>query len=782
VTSSALSSRTDPEINEQKYEWGVRIFDRLKHLLGVNIKLHHEQGQVEAGDIFLFNHFARMETFIPQYLIFHESGAFCRSVAAHQFFEGNEAFAKLLMDVGALPNNYPRLLPLLAENVLRGRKIVVFPEGGMVKDRRVVDERGEFSIYSRTAATRRKHHTGAARLAIGLAVFKQAVLIQDRRGDRELLQRWTEAVGLESRYALIEAARKPVGIVPANITFYPLRVGENALLKGVELFNRNLSDRIVEELIVEGNLLLRATDMDIRLGDLIAPESEWRWWERAIIGYLVRRVRRTEDIFDLGRGMPPRDQQMCALGLRASIERLRDRYMEQMYRSVTVNLSHLASHVILASLDRGQSCLPMPLFRTSLYLAIKRLQGHAEIHLHRGLCDPAVYAELLERTTEPLAQLLRSATETQLIEIKDDVICFMPKLSEEHAFDEIRIENPIEVYANEVRPLGEVITGLGSVLDEAAAASRRDLALLRFDDERAALKWAKFIFSKPRYQEINQHETATAAPDPFLFRPENPRRIGVLLVHGLLASPAEVRDFGEKLSALGYTVLGLRLRGHGTSPWDLRETTWEDWLESVKRGFAILRELADEVCCVGFSTGGALSLVLASESPVGLRGVVAVCTAIKYKNRNMRFVPLMHGANRIVRWLSSYEGIMPFRPNQSEHPHINYRNVPIRALYELTQLNDKLKKALKQITCPVTLIQATDDQVVDPDSANTIYDLLKTEDKRLFWVESKRHGILHEDIGETHQHIIELLSYLEIAAAVDSDEQPVPAAEVPSGS
>ena len=32
----------------------------------------------------------------------------------------------------------------------------------MVKDRRVVDRHGEFSIYSRTARERRKHHAGAA--------------------------------------------------------------------------------------------------------------------------------------------------------------------------------------------------------------------------------------------------------------------------------------------------------------------------------------------------------------------------------------------------------------------------------------------------------------------------------------------------------------------------------------------------------------------------------------------------------------------------------------------
>ncbi|MCP5143397.1 MAG: hypothetical protein H6978_01085 [Gammaproteobacteria bacterium] len=290
----------DPQLdlNPQVYERLARWFERVRHLLGLNIKLHHEKGQVEAGDIFLFNHFARMETFIPQYLIYQACGAFCRSVAAGQFFHGNESLAKLLIDVGAVPNDHPHLLALLAANVLRGRKVVVFPEGGMVKDRRVIDSAGEYSIYSRKARVRRKHHTGAARLAIGLEIFHRAVLRQDQRGNREILQQWADAAGLQSRYALVEAARRPVAIIPANITFYPLRIQENLLVRGVELFKGNLSERALEELIVEGNLLLKRTDMDIRLGDPLMLFHDARWWEKPLVEHLSRRVQSLEHAFE----------------------------------------------------------------------------------------------------------------------------------------------------------------------------------------------------------------------------------------------------------------------------------------------------------------------------------------------------------------------------------------------------------------------------------------------------------------------------------------------------
>ena len=121
----------------------------------------------------------------------------------------------------------------------------------------------------------------------------------------------------------------------------------------------------------------------------------------------------------------------------------------------------------------------------------------------------------------------------------------------------------------------------------------------------------------------------------------------------------------------------------------------------------------------------------------------------------------MHGANRIMNWLSSYEGVMPFRPNESEHPHINYRHIPLRGLYELTRVASHLNSVLDAVHCPVCLVQATGDRVVDPVSASIAYDKLGTAQKELHWIESNRHGILNEDIGETHARVLDFLARME---------------------
>jgi len=131
------------DINEGTYDWCVKSFHALRNTLGVNLKVHHDLDLSEQGDIFLFNHFARFETIVPPYIIHKACGSYCRTVADHALFEGNERVSSFLRSVGAVPNTMPGLLPFLAAEILSGRKVVIFPEGGMVKDRRVMDDEGE---------------------------------------------------------------------------------------------------------------------------------------------------------------------------------------------------------------------------------------------------------------------------------------------------------------------------------------------------------------------------------------------------------------------------------------------------------------------------------------------------------------------------------------------------------------------------------------------------------------------------------------------------------------
>ncbi|MCP5150344.1 MAG: alpha/beta fold hydrolase [Ectothiorhodospiraceae bacterium] len=756
-----------PELNPSTYQWSVRLFTILRRLARVNIQLHDPDDMVHQAEIFLFNHFARFETFIPQYLIYRETGAYCRSVASGEFFVAGDPFSSYLLRVGAIPNARTDLLPLLAREILRGRKVVLFPEGGMVKDRRVLDASGAYSVYSRSAGSRRKHHTGAAVLALVVDAFKAAVRELERRGEHGRLADWAEALGLGDREALAAAAGRPTLLAPANITFFPLRIDDNLLRRGAELLNRGISRRMAEELLIEGNILLRDTDMDIRLGAGVAVDERWRWWERRLVARFLTNLESLEAVFALAPGRGKAAERVVAWSLRRHVPRLRDECMRRMYAGVSVHLSHLASRALMAAVEGGARDVPLGAFRRQIYLAVKALQREVDVPLHRSLRDPDAYGGLLGGRCAALDELLTTAQAARLLQLDAGGVSLLPKLRREHDFDAVRLENPLEVYANEVAPVGAVARALGIAREQARAIDAASLARLRFDDLVRSHAFDRARFSRPEHQSVNALETATADGAPFLLEPPVPRPLAVVMIHGFLASPAEMRPLGERLAAAGHVVVGARLRGHGTSPWDLRARTRADWVASVRAAVEVAAGLAPRVCLVGFSTGAAIALQLAAELPDRVDAVVAAAVPLRMRNRNLVLVPFVHGANRVMQRVRGDRDFLAFTPNAPENPDINYRHIPVRGAYELRLLVRETERCLGRVRCPVLVMQGDADPVVDPASARVVERGLDAARTTLRIVRSDLHGIVRRDVDGSHRAVLGWLAGLRLDAAPD---------------
>lgn len=85
---------------------------------------------------------------------------------------------------------------------------------------------------------------------------------------------------------------------------------------------------------------------------------------------------------------------------------------------------------------------------------------------------------------------------------------------------------------------------------------------------------------------------------------------GVLLLHGMSDSPYSLRALGETLQRRGYTVVGLRMPGHGTLPSGLLEVQWQDMAAVVRLGMQYLAQQlpGKPLYIVGYSTGAPLAL------------------------------------------------------------------------------------------------------------------------------------------------------------------------------
>lgn len=751
VSQKETEASSAYDIDTEVYDKAVRLFRFAKRFLHIHIQLHDPDKFVEQAQIFVFNHFARFETLIPPYLIYECCGAYCCAIAHRELFEINDNLTEFLMATGAIPHDHPNLFPLLATQILRGRKVIIFPEGGMVKDRRVIDRKGHYSIFSRTTHERRKQHTGAAVLGLGLDIFKQAVIYAAQHQHQDKLERWQQTLGIDDLDTLLERCRRPTLIAPANITFFPLRIAPNLLEQLVTTLQPGISKRYLEELIIESNMLLKETDMDIRLAKPVEMAQCRSWWERRLIGRTLPDIQTLEEIYQW-QTSSDRLRHFLAHREEVNARCIRNQYMEAMYQAVTVNLCHLAATLIYHCLANNLAFIGKKDLTTALYLAIKNVQQLDQLHLHRSIGNPACYQSLPEQEPRQLQQFLNTSESAALIEPREGNYHFLPKLCQEFAFDTIRLENPLAVYANEVAPLSCIKAHVSEAFKQATSLTPEALARLRFDDEVRSWRWDFDAYSAPCFAPINREESRKTPGEPFLLEAESDSGKSVLLIHGLLAMPPVMRPLGEHLVKAGYTVLGIRLKGHGTSPCDLRERTWQDWFDSVLRGYRILSATSESISLVGFSTGGLLALLLAADQPDLLTATVAITPALRFRTPIFQFVPLVHQANVMTRWMAS-EGVKEFMVNTSEHPDTNYSHIPIRALYELRQLINETEKRLPDVHSPALIMQGDQDPVVDPESARLAYEKLGSHNKTLTMIPSRRHDIVFPDTGKVHEAI-----------------------------
>ncbi len=419
-----MSGNPELKINEALYQWCVRAFSLMRRRLGIRIKVHNADGHIQTGQIFLFNHFARFETIIPQYFIYQATGAYCRCVATHKLFLGNETFAAFLRSCGAVPNTLPGLLPFLAAEILRGRKVIFFPEGSMIKDRHVAAE----SRWRPHHPPAFRHRQGAAALALVLEVFKKRILSVNAAGETERLDRWVRALGLANIDALVSAASQPTLVVPANITFYPIHTSDNFLRKAAELFGRDLSEETKEELLIESNLVLKRTDMDIRFGDPIRPNVTWSLFDRFILDQVFKRIDSLDELFAFNHKASRSLDRMIAVTMQRRTQSLRDRCMVEMYARVTVNLSHIAARLILELFDRGVTEIEHGRLHALLYLALKKMQGEPSIHLHRSLADPDAYRGVHRGSSRLWTQFCDTVVSSGLIATTPSTYRFLPSL------------------------------------------------------------------------------------------------------------------------------------------------------------------------------------------------------------------------------------------------------------------------------------------------------------------------------------------------------------------
>ncbi|MBM3579842.1 MAG: alpha/beta fold hydrolase, partial [Alphaproteobacteria bacterium] len=330
-------------------------------------------------------------------------------------------------------------------------------------------------------------------------------------------------------------------------------------------------------------------------------------------------------------------------------------------------------------------------------------------------------------------------------------------------FHEIRLENTLQVIANEFL-----------LLDSGRAVVKHNA---KIPDDELRKKVFREICSNDLEifdQDYEIHFDKNSSKDksvgaPFFLESKakvaaRVRASSVLLVHGYKSAPKEVEALAKFLNGFGLKVYAVRLRGHGTAPINIKDTSWQDWYDSVQRGYAALQQVSSRIVIVGFSTGGLLGLVsCAQKNSKKLCGVVVINAAMKLVNIKARMVPGINMWNEMLEKFRINFGKLEFVDDSPENPQINYSRNYLHGVNELGKLMKICEEKLVEVKNPALIIQASKDPVVDPVSGKVIYKKIASAQKFLFEPDLKNHVIINSaEKEEVFESIREFLATLKI--------------------
>ncbi|HHY13795.1 MAG TPA: carboxylesterase [Thermoanaerobacterales bacterium] len=189
---------------------------------------------------------------------------------------------------------------------------------------------------------------------------------------------------------------------------------------------------------------------------------------------------------------------------------------------------------------------------------------------------------------------------------------------------------------------------------------------------------------------------------------------------------------GHYFKTKGYTVCGVRLKGHGTTPQDMAQTRWEDWLDSAEQSYKKLESVCDEIYVIGFSMGGILAINLGLNHKS--KAVAVISAPIYIMNKKTILVPFL-------KLFKKYEMKRKGKTEIDKY-NIGYDRTPLVCAQSLMQLIRFTKRRIKLFDTPIIIFQSKDDATVNYKSAKYIFNNVKSTRKKLSWLEDVGHMVV----------------------------------------
>jgi len=221
--------------------------------------------------------------------------------------------------------------------------------------------------------------------------------------------------------------------------------------------------------------------------------------------------------------------------------------------------------------------------------------------------------------------------------------------------------------------------------------------------------------------------------------------VGILLLHGLTATTAEVRLVADKFKTQGWTISAPLLPGHGTSLLDLEQCQWMDWASCVERAYLDLARICPFVFVGGESMGGLLAAHLAVKH-AAISGVLLYAPA--FSAHRLWLTPL-------IQYFFRFKS----KPNLNDGlPWKGYKYHSVRAGVQLLRLQNTVKRNIYKINKPLAMFLGKKDHTISLKTAETVFDRIPSVDKTIhIYGESSHCMILDREVDQIAEDSIQFI-------------------------
>ncbi len=711
----------------KSFRYAALALKILEKVLGSKFSINGIENLPSQPILFVSNHFTRFETFIVPYLIYKNTGRQVRCLADSSLYHGT--LGKFLNSVGTISTkNSNRDNIILKDLITAEYDWMIYPEGSMIKSKETRKETGFINFTpSRVGPVR----TGSAVMALKSELYRDEIVEAFEENKAEVLEEFKRTIGVEYQEYFKEINTY---IVPLSISYYPIRPGNNRIKKFVARLMTRMPAQVAEELEIEGNLLLNA-DINLSFG---APVN---------LGEYVKIVRALVNPIPL-----IKSETKTNFILKYFKHRLTNEFMEKIYSDLQINLDHIFSAALRHA---PQDEIEINHLKRVIYLSAVMLKKYDNYRLNRSLEEKSLFKLFIDEPHKEFDSVFELAKKQGLItEIADGKIRINKDgFAKKYDFQEIRLENTLQVIANEFLLLdraNELVLKNSKIPNSELRQKVFDeiyqTDLDNFENDYRAFFDEKFSKDKsvgsPFFLESKIKSSAKV------------KKLGVLICHGYKSSPKEIEALAQYVNGFGFRVYGVRLKGHGTAPINMKDVTWEEWYDSVQRGYAALKNCCSKVIIIGFSTGGLLGLLSCARKQRDVCGIVSINSALKLLDIRTRFVSGINLWNEFLQKLKIDKSKMEYVDDQPENPLINYSRNYLKAVAQLDNLMAECDENLEKISVPALVIQGKNDPVVNPISGKLIFEKIKSKNKFLFEPNFSNHCIVN---GNNKEEVFEAI-------------------------